>query len=593
MATKELTSEFKRDLGRLFNKRINAFEEAYSKHHENMKRWRRLYEEGENFTGDLAGRMYDFKLVWSIIEGLVPSLVITDPDIVLDAQKVDNTGRLETAEAVINYYWKEKRVKKELKQAIRNALVEGFGVIKVGWKVRERHTKRVPEEMNQTDIGGQETFTPDELEVDEDLFVKRVNPLLFRWDPHAPNLRDARWLGEKIIQPLEAVKRNENFNPQVREKVNGSGVGFQEAIREQQGQSKIAGDAPVSNIDQSPDRFATLYEIHDKERNLLLTLADGVDEPLRVVEYPYDQIENSHYDLLKVKELEDRIEGKSTVNLIENQQSLVNEVRSLKAEHVRRMVPKIVVSRSSEIQNEDIVKLTSARANTVVQIDGQAADVQQIQPSPIPADHYNVADLAESDMKKISGTPPSRFGQAQGGRTSATEVKEIEQNEQFRIENSRAEIEDFAADLSAKMLQVLNEKLPEDKTFSITGPDRFTPLNFTKEEIKGQFAFRVVAGSMARPDRQAERQQLLDLAKIMTDIPGFDKQELAKEIIDTFPTIKNKDKFFKTRPQVERSQPNFEEEARPSGAPDVTAQTANNETRSRTQQPSPSGQRGE
>lgn len=519
-----------RDLNELTLKRITSFNRFMEPFHRIMRENLRIYK-GEFFVeSDSIFRefYYEFKLAYSIIKGMLPSLVLSDPDILLTPRKKESVSKVAVAEKVINYYWPELKIKREVRKSVRDTLIYGFGVIKTGWQMKQKFSdKPVLEE----DIGGQVTFSPNEFIRDEDLFVRRVSPFLFGFDPQATSFEDTRWVGEKIIRPVADVKRDMRYEKKIRNKVGGKHLGLQDVIFTDNGMDVVGED---------PEQFAELWEVHDKERNLLITVSDGLEEPLRVIPYPFKKLEGTHYSLLDFDEIPDKITGRGLPEILKDQQRTINRIRTFQIDHVKRAVPKYVVSKQAGMKQEDIDRWANGTAQSIALVNGDARDIQLIQAAPIPPDQYRMADIAKGDMLQIAGTPPSRFGQSAGGRTSATEISTINQSEEFRLEDAKTAVEDFSADISRKMIQILVDKLSDEKIFFIVGEENFEPLQFTKSDIQGEFDFRVAAGSMAKPDRAVERQQLINLLNIGAQIPGFPVQDVFKEVLKTFPNLRNK-----------------------------------------------------
>lgn len=531
---KEYSKEYKRKVTALAKKRILAFERHYRPWHDSIRDYNNLYESGLNVEKELSDYYYDFKLIYSIIRGLLPSLVLSDPDLILKPKKDDAIGKVKAVEKVLNYYWQELKLKKEMKRIVLDTLKSGLGIAKLGWTQKTKYVG--PSKQDDCDVGGQQTFHVNEFVKENDLFVKRVNCLAMRWDIQASSFEDARWVAEQIIKPVEAVKRSEIYEKSVREELQGSSYGMQDMLVGTEGESRV--------IEEDPDSYVALYEVHDKERNILLTISMSCEDPLRFVEYPYPMLDGTHYETLRFHELTDKIEGLSLVGLLAPQQKAINRVRSYQVDHVRRVVPKLLVSKMSGMTDADLKKLANAEANTISQVEGNVTDVALLQGQPIPQDTYSVADIIRSDMLQTSGTPPSRFGLAAGGRTSATEIKSMDSSEQFRIEDMRTETEDFASAISRKMIQILCAMLDDKQVFTIVGDKDFVPIKYTKEDLRGEFDYSVAAGSMARSDRSLDRQQLINLYQLAAADPTANKAAILKDIVDTFPNIKDKDRYF-------------------------------------------------
>jgi len=513
-----------RNLIELTKARIESFDAFMEPRYRLMREWFDLYQ-GTYFAerGSLeADLFYDVKLIYSIINGFVPSLILSDPDIVLRPRKETSVNITQLTEVVSNYYWRELNIKEELKKVVRDTFIYGFGVMKTGWntKFRSRNKK-----FDSESPGGEKNFDVSEYLQTDSPFMHRVSPYFFMWDPQARTLDSARWVGEKLIRPIEEVINNKAYDQKIAKDINPSTYGMQDVL---------FGDDGAHVIEQDPDKYAVLYEIHDRERNLLITLADGVEEPLRVIPYPYKDLEGTHYGMLVYHPLPDRVEGLSLVELLRDQQITLNRVRTLQANHAKKCARIYAVSTESAMKNEDIEKIQRGVDGAVVRVNGRPEDIKALDHAVLPQELFAMGDISRGDMMMVAGSPPHRFGMPAGGRTSATEIQSMNTAEQFRLEDMRTVTEDFSGRMTKKMIQIMANKLSDEKVIMIAGEDKFQPFKFRKEDLKGEFDFTVEAGSMVRQNREVERQQLIQFLNMTAQLPQVNHLEIVKRIAKTF-----------------------------------------------------------
>lgn len=522
-------SKFEVDLVELFQKRISSFERHFCGMHDKMREYDKIYKgidpqfpSDSDYVQAEDERFYNMRLIYSVIGNFIPNLVLSDPDIVLRPQKVSSIEKAKTVEKVVNYYWRELAIKSQLKQCVRDSLKYPFGVIKLGWEFKRKILEKRDKDM---DIGGQETFQPNEHIVKDNPFATRISPFLFLWDVQARNLQEARWCGEKIIRPIEDLQRDNRYDKKALKELAHTATGMQDVI---------FGGEGATIIEDDPDQYGVIYEIHDKERNLLITLAKGVPIPLRVIPYPLKNVEGTHYEVLVLEEQEDKFEGISKIELLKTHQSLINKIRTYQAEHVRNINRIYVHNKNSEITSEDLIKIQQAPNLSIVSIDGDIDDLKVLPTPAIPQDAYQVAEIAKGELLQVAGQPPSRFGIPAGGRTTATEIQAMGSAEANRLEDSRAIVEDFASAISKKLIQIVGDKLSDEKVLLIAGEENFIPFKFSKEDLKGEFDFIILAGSMTKPNREVKRQQLMNLLNVVGQFPEVNRMEFIKRIFSEF-----------------------------------------------------------
>jgi len=518
----------------LTNQRIDCFERFMEPRYRQMRDWYRLYT-GEYFCKNdsfESSLYYDVKLLYTIVNNFIPAIVLADPDIIVKPRKNVSVDQIELIEKVSNYYWRELNIKDELKKVVQDTMIFGFGVMKTGWhtKLKSRNKK-----VDIDSPGGEKTFNVSEYIQADSPLMHRVSPYLFMWDPQARTIDRARWVGEKLIRPIEEVVNNKAYNTKAVNQIQATNFGMQDYIFSEDGQSNL--------IEEDPDRYVLLYEIHDRERDLLITLAHGVEEPLRVIPYPYKNLEGTHYGMLVYNPLPDKVLGLSLPELLKDQQIALNRARTLQANHAKRAARIYGVNVQSGIKREDVEALQRATDGSVIFTNDDPGHIKSIEHAALPRELFEIADIARSDMFQVSGTPPHRIGMPAGGRTTATEIQSMNADEQVRLEDVRAETEDFSAMMTKKMIQIMANKLSDEKVVMIVGEDKFVPFTFTREDLRGEFDFTIDAGSMSRQSREVERQQLMQFLNMAAQVPGVNPLEIVKRIAKTF-GWKQLDKIF-------------------------------------------------
>jgi len=515
-------------LVKLFQKRIKSFEDTYKEEHDKWRTLFFLYRGDEDLApgrGDTEA-LYNVKLIFSVVRNFIPSLVISDPDILLFPRKMESMKDVATVQRVANYYWRELKIKDELKKVILDVLIYGTGFMKLGWAFSVGMLP-VARENKEEDLGNQKTFQPNEFIKKDAPFVTRVSPFLLRWDMQARSLAESRWVAEKIVRPVEVIKRNSAYDQSVTNKIQPTHVGLQDVL------FNSCDEDEANLVENDPDKYAVIYEVHDKERGLLITLHPTQEKPLRIQKYPYPNLEGTHFCSLVLDEQPDRLEGLSVVDNIKSPAQAVTRVRSLQTDHIKNM-SRVYAVKSEDFSEADVLKVQNAKNGSAVRTEGDPRSYHLIPTPPISPDSYRVADQGETDVFRTAGLAPSTVGQKLGGRTSATEAGQIGAGEAQRMENARTVVEDFAADITRKLIQIIGNKLSDEEVVLIVGEENFTPFKYTKKQLQGEFSYAVKAGSMTKPNREVLRQQLLNLLNISQQDPIINRKELWRLVLETY-----------------------------------------------------------
>lgn len=532
-------------LTELFKQRLEAFDVFAKPLFEGMHRQYKLYR-GTIFCDPNAIERefyYDVKLVYSVIQGFLPSIIISDPDIILKPRKEESVPLTTLCETIINYYVKDLKIKDELKKALLDTFIYGYGILKTGWQTKIDYSNKKLDPASPDN--------PDDFEVNDEFikvdnpFMRQISPYMFMWDPQARSLDSARWVGEKIIRPREEVMNNRSYRKVAVDNLLGNHVGVQDFI--------FSYDDGPKLQDIDPDKYVMLYEIHDKERGKLITLADGCDTYLRIIDYPYGNLEGTHYGMLVLHPMPDKVEGISVCDMVQDQQIMLNRIRTLQAEAAKRANRLYAIDPEADVDDQQIQAIQTAEHGSIVRVPVNA--VKAIDHAPLPQELFIIGDIAQQDILRTVGSPPSRIGMPAGGRTSATEINQLQSVEQYRLEDARTIVADFLGSMLKKMFQIIANKLSDQKVIMIAGEEGFLPFKFTKEQLQGEFDFIIEPGSMSRTSRDVEIQQLIQIYNISAQLPDVNHTEILKEVMKKM-GFRSITKFFQgpiTTPQMGES----------------------------------------
>src|SRR3990167_6273708 len=238
-----------------------------------------MVEAIERYTGVFIpsiGKDWDVVLneIYPIIQYNLPSIFFRNPRVflkprnrtfiakkrnpltgIMEEMELDSSKSAQTQEAILNYVLSEIRYKNEVRKVLLDALLFRFGVLWHGYKgnfgmtdERSMHIK------------------------DENVYVKRLNPMRFLKDPavNISNLDEARWVARSFDYPLKDLIEDDTLN--VDKKQLKGKIGFGDKILT--GENKVLpGDVimPVNKplIDfadkdyknQLGSRFVEIFEV--------------------------------------------------------------------------------------------------------------------------------------------------------------------------------------------------------------------------------------------------------------------------------------------------------------------------------------------
>jgi len=149
--------------------------------------------------------------------------------------------------------------------------------------------------------------------------------------------------------------------------------------------------------------------------------------------------------------------------------------------------------------------------------------------SAYPQENFNFNNIAERDIQECWGMSGHNLGQQEASGRTATELSLRQQGTETRMATEQARVELWWVSIVeglAAMLQ-LNADLPQyARIVGEQGAQQI--VEWTKQNIAGEFAFTIRPDSARKIDQTAERKFRLDAMNLMMNIPGINQGELIK-----------------------------------------------------------------
>lgn len=482
-------------------------------------RWKEMIEEYKGHWGELSDSagidLLPVNLIFAYIKTELPSLYIKDPHIKINPKNKTSINTAKVFETVINYIWYCKKIKREIKKAIIDALLIGHAWFKTGYTGTFGSV--------EDGLGGVV-----ETVESEDFFAYRVPWDAITFDPDALDPPyDCEWIAHSIWLPLDEVKKNPKYK-------NTENL--------QASYTKADGRTSEDAVNKYSGK-CRLTEVWHIKSKTVFTLADGAKDyiedpkpwPLEGRGYPFS--------CLRFNFSNDTPYGISDVGIFEPQVLELIKVRSAALDHLKRYNRQLVTT-PENLSDPEMEKLNQNQTGTVV----LAQDPTKIMPIPYPpiaSDVYALEERIKEDMINENGQSPAERGATQ--KTSTRTKAELIFQRQG-AENRRSEkidlVEDFVENIAGNLVELLKQFATEpyyvrvlgpnskelqaavQERASANGPEAVTNkagFTFTAEDIKGEYDVEVVAGSSTPVDRGELTKTLLQLLEIAPKagaIPG-------------------------------------------------------------------------
>lgn len=352
--------------------------------------------------------------------------------------EMDSTKSAKTQEGLLNYILEEIKYKKEVRRVNFDAHLMPYGVLWHGYKGDFGMTEE------------QSMFIRK-----ESLFVKRISPLRFLYDPAVTiaNLDEARWTGRSFDVPLQDLIEDDTLDidkTQLIGKVGfGEKVGTKDAMTSmamaQNGTDflKVFQSGSRALIEYTSDayrksksvRFVTCYELfvrpskkqaRNGEKGKVVLLTDEQTKPLRVSKWPY-KIDEWSTEILQYNEVQD---SKTGLDDFRTYSSVADQKNILTNEFIRnaKQLNKVWVGIAKEGMSaeEDQQKIRDGR-NTVIFFDGDNVTGKMTVASGAggaSTDLPTAITMTDTNLQNASGMSDLKRGvQPKSGEESAESVQ--------------------------------------------------------------------------------------------------------------------------------------------------------------------------
>ena len=475
--------------------------------------WRRLIDlyRGKHWPSTTSNEqdLIAVNLAFSTVNVIAPSVAVNYPKIVVQATKEENVDRAVFVEAIINYMWKHHNFRDPFRHAVKDFLIFGHGWLKVGWKFLEQ--PQLVSEIEReslidqafTEVADFAATSPElaaDLPTAEDIyanipqtimrvvedqpFVERISPFDVYVDPQATTLEEASWIAQRLVRPLEEAKNDNRYKPSARKRLSNNYV--PDVDKEE-----------INDKAQYLPEQVVIWEYYDMKANTLSVYADGADEFLIdpvAMPYAYGQ----PFVMVRNYDVPDQFYPIGDLESIESLQLELDKTRSQLMNDRKRYARKWLYHERSfgpegreALESED-----DGRMVPVVDENKPLSEVVVPMPQiPMSADMYNYSAIIEDDINTVSGISEYARGAMPEIRRTATE-------------------------------------------------DMF--VNYTRDDITGEYDFSVQAGSTQPMNDTIRKQQAISLMNAVAPLVGtvIDPAALAMHVLENGFGIKDPAKFI-------------------------------------------------
>lgn len=558
------TGKSKTALIKCYNTDLDA-SQKWRKDEQYEATWRLLIDlyRGKQFTPNelaLEDKIM-VNIAFSTKNVIAPSVSINYPQFsVLPRLPQDELGA-EIAEQGLNYWWRRYRFHPEVRRAVDDWIILGHGWVKVGYRYETAEQPIAPEvadrmlqeQMEQVDEYVAETGDAGNVPSEDDVaaslpatepvpvkdepFVERVSPFDIFVDPEAIAVTDLRWICQKIVMPVDDVKKNPAFKKSVRSKVEADSALNPRWRDDQRLGTKVADSL----------KRVTIYEFYDLANGLFSVFCKDADDFLvepRDLPYVY----GNPFIMLRNYDVPDEFYPLGDLEMIEPIQRELNETRSDMMNH-RKRYRRAWIAKRQHLDQQARDVLESNEDNRIAYIDDDVPLTDVIAPLPVSsvdAQMYGYTAVIEGDVELVSGVSEYQRGAMSETRRTATEAAMIQDAVNARSQDKLSTIEIWLGDVAEHVLKLMQTFLVGEQMIRIVGEEGVLWQPFTREQILGEFDFEVEAGSTQPRNETQRRQQAMMLFQTVQPFIGsvVNPVEIANYLLKEGFGIKDPERFM-------------------------------------------------
>lgn len=564
--------------------------------------WRRMVDlyKGKHFPASLQDEdRIAVNMAFSTINTIYPSITINHPKIEVYANKPEDDDRAVIAQAVVNYWWKHYDFRSPFRRATKDFLIVGHGWVKVGYRYEEDEVDKSPDEVgvefnelaDEADVYAEQNpelagELPDNEEIEANIsstkvvvredrpYIERIDPFDMFVDPEATCMDDARWIAQRIVRPIEDVKADKRYKEGVRRKLTADA-----AVR-----SDWMSHDERKKLDSDVERI-TLWEFYCLDSGTVSVFTEGSADFL-VDPRPMPYAFGHPYEFIGNYEIPGEFYPAGDLEMIEGVQQELNKTRSQMMNH-RKKYGRKYLFRASALSPEGREGLESNLDNVAIEVvdDNQPLGdvILPVPITPMSSDLYQYSDIVEADIDRISGVNEyGRGGHSEMKRT-ATEAAMIQDAANARSADKLAIVEVAIGKIASKVLALAQQYMTGSQVARVMGAEQQQLwVEFTYEDIAGEFDFTVEGGSTQPQNETFRRQQAIAMMNSLGPMIGsvIDPAVIAKHVLQFGFGVKSPGKFM--LPQQPPQPP-----MAPGGAPPDGAQPPQGGMPPQPQQPMP------
>jgi hypothetical protein len=529
------------------------------------KTWRRLlktYELDFDVPGLGDDKIVKISRMYPLARQIIASVSFNYPHVFFKVEEPQREFASDILERVANAALEQMDAKREVQQAIFDALFCSVGWLKFGYNPPGDDDIVAPYVVN------------DSMENDFP-YVTRVSPFNIFIDPLTPphKLSHARFIIEKMLVPLEFVKEDQRFvnrrQIQPMSDEDSGGGGFITDFEDQ----AHSDEADAITASKESGKMVLLYEIHDRMHKKRITFADGVKEPIEEVDHPMLAMEavtepdpftgepmmtgefepsggylvdgGFPYHALKFDQSERAFIGEPPMAYAEDTQKLIVESVSRRADLLKRFQRIVLASRREREANQDLGDtLEEGRDGEIIWVEDPNTSMKELNFGAPPPDQIGLENTAHHLEEQTLNV--SQMAMGGGSKVTATQASLQASYAQVNREWMQLRVADTYRAIVRNSLRMMADPryTPENFLVNVAQNEQDPVFEAVSTDLlRVRFKVQIEAGSMQPLTEQLEREDALQLFNYIGNLPEVNRMEALKGLLKAF-RVQDPDKYL-------------------------------------------------
>ena len=187
---------------------------------------------------------------------------------------------------------------------------------------------------------------------------------------------------------------------------------------------------------------------------------------------------------------------------------------------------------TTKITRDSLQKILAGTYQEIIQfegVDNGQSPLFGIPQNAFPQENFNFNNIAERDIQECWGMSGHNLGTQETSGRTATELSLRQQGTETRMATAQARVELWWISIVEGLAALVQQYADLPQYARIVGQQGASEIvEWTKQDIAGEFAFSIRPDSAKRIDQSAERKFRLDAMNLMMNIPGINQGELIK-----------------------------------------------------------------